>query len=119
MSWLKITLPLTVQIDPVVVEIGNLAKATHAKENNPKGFAMFHATRGVPDGLKEDEEIRIVYLSPVAAELCKEITENYEVEPCDVPFRDEPDIAFVFGDPLVMGHLRENFQQSKIAAAEA
>ena len=39
MSWHKITLPIppTKDIDPKVVEIGDLAKARWEKENRPEG----------------------------------------------------------------------------------
>ena len=47
---------------------------------------------------------------PVASELCTEIAERYTLEPCDVPARDEPDAAFVFGDPLVKGWLKDKFE---------
>lgn len=109
MSWHKITLPLkTDDIDPQVVEIGNLAKEAYARENQPKGFAMLHATRGSKGG---HEDKFLVYLSPVAYELCAEaIGEHYTLEPCDVPARDEPDIAWVFGDPLVKNELKDKFE---------
>lgn len=109
MSWHKITLPLiTDDIDPKVVEIGNLAKDVYARENKPKGFGMFHATRGSKGG---HEDKFLVYLTPVASELCKEIiAEKYTVEPCDTPARDEPDVAFVFGDPLTMSMLKDKFE---------
>jgi hypothetical protein len=107
MSWQKITLPYNPEIDPRVVEIGNLAKDCYERENRPAGFGMLHAARFNTDGLNDT---RIVYLSPVAAELCGEIRERYTLEPCEVPYRDEPDIKWVFGDPLVMGYLRSNYQ---------
>ena len=113
MSWLKFTLPLSADIDPVVVEIGNLAKACYAKEKEPEGFAMFHATRAGED---EADDTRLVYLSPVAAELCRELTEKYTFEPCEVPARDEPNMAFVFGDPRVMGHLADRYEPSPVEA---
>ncbi len=107
MSWHKIVLPLSTDIDPTVVEIGKLGWACYEKENKPVGFAMFHATEGSEDGM---DDKRIVYLSPVAASLCREIAESYPLEPCEVPARDEPDIAFVFGDPRMMGELQESYQ---------
>ena len=109
MSWHKITLPLvTDDIDPNVVEIGDMAKAVYARENKPKGFGMFHATRGSRGG---HEDKFLVYLTPVASELCNEIiAEKFTVEPCDTPARDEPDVAFVFGDPLTMGMLKDKFE---------
>jgi hypothetical protein len=107
MSWHRIVLPLTVEIDPEVVRIGKLGLECYARENQPAGFAMFHATRGSEGGL---DDKRIVYLSPVASELCKEIAENYQLEPCETPARDEPDIAYVFGDPLMMGQLQDKYE---------
>ena len=109
MSWHKITLPLISDaIDPNVVEIGDIAKAIFARENQPKGFGMFHATRG-SKGAQEDKFL--VYLTPVASELCNEaIAEKFTVEPCDTPACDEPDIAYVFGDPRTMGMLKDKFE---------
>lgn len=109
MSWHKITLPLiTDNIDPKVVEIGNLAKEVYVRENQPKGFGMLHATRGSQGG---HEDKFLVYLSPVAYELCAEVIgARYILEPCDVPARDEPDIAWVFGDPLVKNELKDKFE---------
>ena len=104
MSWHRIVLPLeTGGTDPKVVEIGSLGWACFERENKPAGFAMFHATEG---SQAESNEKFIVYLSPVATELCKEVAESYTLEPCEVPSKDEPNIAYVFGDPLVMGQLR-------------
>src|SRR5215813_3731993 len=103
MSWHKITLPLIDGIDPEVVAIGNLAKASYERENKPAGFGMLHATRG---DNKERHDTILIYFSPVAAELCRgEIPEGYTLETCAVPFHDEPNIVWVFGDPLVMGML--------------
>lgn len=107
MSWQKIILPLTNVIDPNVVEIGKLGWACYERENKPAGFAMFHASRGSKQGL---DDKRLVYLSPVAASLCTEIAEKFTVEPCEAPARDEPDMAFVLGDPLVMGHLQDKYE---------
>jgi hypothetical protein len=108
MSWHKVTFPLSMEIDPNVVKIGNIGWACYEKANQPAGFAMFHATRGHEIDYFEK---RLVYLSPVAAELCKEeIEKEYTLEPCDVPACDEPNMIFVFGDPLVMGHLKEHFE---------
>ena len=108
MSWYKITFPLsTTENDPRVVEIGKIAWDVFEKENKPTGFAMLHATRGSFDGLND---LRLVYLSPVAAELCTEVKEKYTLEPCDVPSRCEPDIYWVFGDPLVKNELKDTFQ---------
>ena len=108
MSWHKITRPLTMQIDPEVVEIGKIATDTYERENRPKGFAMMHATRGSIDGLNDT---RLVYLSPVASELCRgKLAERWTLEPCDVPARDEPNAAWCFGDPLVRGWLKEKWE---------
>lgn len=106
MSWNRIVLPLTMTICPETVQIGKLAQEVYQKENKPEGFAMFHATCG--NGRDESEDKRIVYFSPVAASLCTEILEQYSGETCDVPARDEPNMAFVFGDPLVMGYLKDS-----------
>jgi len=119
MSWHKITLPIPPmkQIDPKVVEIGDLAKACYEKENKPAGFGMLHASRG--DNPNE-HDTRIIYLSPVAYDLCgAAISENYTLEPCDVPARDEPGIIWVFGDPLVMGHLRDRYEPEEIQESQA
>lgn len=109
MSWHKITLPLvTHQTDPNVVQIADIAKAIWKRENMPAGFAMFHATRG---SVGELDDKMLVYLSPVAAELCSaEIGKSFTVEPCGVPARDEPNAAFVFGDMRVMSDLKEYFE---------
>ena len=103
MSWHKITLKLLPHIDPQVVEIGKLGWEVFERENKPAGFAMLHATRASETDM---DDTFLVYLSPVASELCTEIAERYTLEPCDVPARDEPDAAWVFGDPLVKGWLK-------------
>ena len=108
MSWHKVTLPLSMEIDPNVVKIGEIGWACYEKANQPAGFAMFHATRGHEEAYYET---RLVYLSPVASELCREeIEKDYKLEPCNVPACDEPNMIFVFGDPLVMGQLKERFE---------
>lgn len=108
MSWHKVTLPLLGEIDPQVVEIGKWVYDVYIDENKPAGFAMLHATRGSVKGL---DDKMLVYLSPVATELCREIvSEKYELEPCGVPACDEPDVAFVFGDPEVMSQLKVRFE---------
>lgn len=107
MSWHKITLKLLPEIDPQVVEIGKLGWEVFERENKPAGFAMLHATRASESDM--DDKF-LVYLSPVASELCTEIAERYTLEPCDVPARDEPDAAWVFGDPLVKGWLKDKFE---------
>ena len=116
MSWQKITLPLTMEIDPKVVEIGKIVWDRYVAENKPAGFAMYHATRGSEGGLNDT---RLVYLTPVAAEMCTELTEKYPLEACGIPARDEPDIAFVFGDPLTMSDLLEKYDPSREAAEKA
>jgi hypothetical protein len=114
MSWHRIVLPLkridgtNNEIDPDVVRIGKLGQECFEKENKPAGFAMFHATEAQSTNGRNDNWV--IYLSPVAASLCTEIAENYKLEPCDVPARDEPDIAYVFGDPLVMGQLQDSYE---------
>ena len=109
MSWHKITLPLISDaIDPKVVEIGDMAKAIYARENQPEGFGMYHATRGSKGGY---EDKFLVYLTPVASELCNAtIAEKYTVEPCDTPARDEPDITWVFGDARTKNLLKDKFE---------
>jgi len=100
-------------IDPNVVEIGKLAVACYEKENKPAGFGMLHATEGSEGGL---DDKRIVYLSPVAAALCTEIAEKFTVEPCDVPTNDEPNMAWVYGDPRVMSLLKNTNQATAVQA---
>ena len=105
MSWNRIVLPLTGDDSPETVEIGTLGWEVYRREMEPAGFAMFHVT--LTD--ERDRQVeRIVYLSPVAASLCRNIAEKYPVEPCKTPARDEPNIAFVFGDPRMMGQLRDS-----------
>lgn len=117
MTWQKITLPIVGEdIDPKVVDIGKIVWDRYLKENKPAGFAMYHASRGID---KVQHDTRLVYLTPVAAELCTELSENYTLEPCDVPARDEPDMAFVFGDPLTMGHLADKYDPSLEEAQKA
>ena len=119
MSWHKITLPIppTKDIDPKVVEIGDLAKTRWEEENRPDGFGMFHASRGV-DELEHDT--RLIYLSPVASEVCREVlSEKYTLEPCDVPARDESGMIWVFGDPLVMGMLKDKWDREAETRAAA
>ena len=108
MSWHRIVLPINgAHIDPDVVRIGMLGQQCYERENKPAGFGMLHATEGPSMEVRENW---IIYLSPVAASLCKEIAENYKLEPCDVPARDEPNMAWVFGDPLVMGQLQDSYE---------
>ena len=105
MSWNRIVLPLTGETCPDTVEIGNLGWEVYRREKEPAGFAMFHVTHVNERG---QHETRIVYLSPVASELCKSVAEKYSLEPCKAPARDDPNIAFVFGDPRMMGQLRDS-----------
>ena len=117
MSWHKITLPIPPmkEIDPKVVEIGDLVRERWL-ENKPAGFGMLHATRG---SNPEEHDTRLIYLSPVASELCREVlSEKYTLEPCDVPARDEPGIIWTFGDPLVMGMLKDQWEPEAEAAAQ-
>jgi hypothetical protein len=90
---------------PDTVEIGELGWEVYRREKEPAGFAMFHASILGEDGQPEK---RVVYLSPVAASLCKNIAGKYSCEPCKAPARDEPNMAFVFGDPRMMGQLRDS-----------
>ena len=111
MPWHKTTFPLSTEINPDVVKIGNLGWTCYHRSNNAEGFGMFHATRGMHG---EPDSNFIVYLSPVASELCPEILESYTFEPCEVPARDEQDIAFVLGDPRSMGLLQETEQAQSV-----
>lgn len=118
MSWHKITLPIPSmkEIDPKVVEIGDIAKACYAKENKPAGFGMLHASRG---SNPNEHDTRFIYFSPVAYDVCREaIGDSYPLEPCDVPARDEPGLIWVFGDPLVMGTLRDKFEPEETQELE-
>src|SRR5689334_19539728 len=108
MSWHKITLPIPPmkEIDPKVVEIGDLARERWEQENKPAGFGMLHASRGTSDPLEQDA--RINYRPPVASELCgEELREKYPVGLWAAPARGEPGIMWVLGDPLVMGMLKD------------
>ena len=106
MSWQRIVLPFTVDINPDMVEIGNRAWECYRQEQQPEGFAMFHATEGPGEG--DDRDHFIVYFSPVAAQACSSaVVSDYTMEPCEVPHHNEPNIAFVLGDPRVMNALRK------------
>ena len=105
MSWNRVLLPLTSDTCPDTVEIGRLGWEVYRREQEPAGFAMFHATISSENGLIEK---RVVYLSPAASALCENIAEKYSLEPCKPPARDEPNMAFVFGDPRMMGQLRDS-----------
>ena len=105
MSWKKIVVPFTNEINPSLVEIGKRAWECYTKDNRPEGFAMFHATEG--PGRGDEDDHFIVYFSPVAADLCSQaVAKDYTIEPCEAPHNNEPNIAFVFGDPKVMSELR-------------
>lgn len=106
MPWHRVVLPLQAEIDPNVVKMGDIAKASYEREGEPEGFAMYHAT----DGVSMDEQDKfIVYLTPVAYEICgKEIAESYTLEPCPVPARDEPNAWFVFGDARTKNLLQDS-----------
>ena len=114
MSWHRIVLPFTTEIDPTVVEIGKLAWERYLQEGKPVGFGMFHAT----EANAAREEFWVIYLTPVAASVCSEIGKTYKAEPCDVPARDEPIMAYVFGDPRTMSLLQESYE-AKLAAQAA
>jgi hypothetical protein len=105
MSWNRIVLPLREEAAADIAEIGKLGWEVYREEKEPAGFAMFHASTAIGGGPNEKF---IVYLSPVASSLCRNIAEKYSLEPCKVPARDEPDMAFVFGDPRMMGQLRDS-----------
>jgi hypothetical protein len=111
MSWNRIVLPLNVEICPDTVKIGEMAWDCYRRANEPAGFALFHATDGPDDG---DHDRRIVYFSPVASEVCREISEVYPFEPCRPPARDESNIAYVFGDPRMMGQLRDSVDTDRL-----
>jgi hypothetical protein len=105
MSWQRIVVPFTTEISPDMVEIGKRAFECYLKDNKPAGWAMFHATEG--PGRGDDEDHFIVYFSPVAVESVREaVSTDYTLEPCEVPYYNEPNIAFTFGDHKVMGELR-------------
>ena len=110
MSWHKTTFPSTSADHPDVLNIGKLVTEAFHRAGNPQGFGMFHAKRGVPD---QPGAIIIVYLSPVASEVCPETFESYQFEPCQAPARNEQNIAFVVGDPWTVNLLREWFEDER------
>jgi len=112
MSWNKILLPF-LETCPDTVEIGNLGWEVYRREKEPAGFAMFHATILNEQAMPEQ---RVVYLSPVASSLCQNIAAKYSLEPCKAPARDEPHMAFVFGDPKMMGQLRDSVDTDALVA---
>lgn len=114
-SWKRIVLPIPENgVCPDTIHIGKLAWECFERENRPAGFGMFHATEGPGTG-KNDK--RIIYLSPVAARLCKEIAQEYKLERCAVPACDEPNMAWVFGDPLVKNLLRQTVSSDELVAS--
>lgn len=129
MSWHKIKLSHDpTKIDPNVVHIAELARAVYLRENKPKGFGMFHATRAMT-GVTKDT--LLIYLTPLATEMCPEIAEEgFTLEPCEAPACDEPDVAFILGDPVTMSDLKQRWEpepgslewryaQARAAQAEA
>jgi hypothetical protein len=113
MSWNRIVLPLRMEGCPDTVKIGEMAWECYRRANEPAGFAMFHASNSQGEGDLGDK--RFVYLSPVASEVCREISEQYPFEPCKTPARNEPHIAYVFGDPRMMGQLRDSMDTDQLA----
>lgn len=111
-SWNRIVLPFTQEISPDMVAIGQMAWDCYHRAGDPDGFAMFHASEGPGDG---EHDSWIVYLSPVASEVCQEISEKYPFEPCSrPPARDEPNMAYVFGDPRMKGQLRDSVDTDRL-----
>ena len=80
---------------------------------------MFHATEGDHSGDGDLNTRMIIYLSPVASEVCREISDKYPFEPCNAPARNEPNMAYVFGDPRMMGKLRDSMDTDRLAISEA
>ena len=112
-SWNRIVVP--VQLDNAdTVAVGNMAWDCYRRANQPEGFAMFHATEGDHSGQGDLDTRMIIYLSPVASEVCREISEKYPFEPCKPPARNEPNMAYVFGDPRMMGQLRDSMDTDRI-----
>ena len=113
MSWNRILLSLkTENTSDSIVEIGHLAWEHYRREKEPEGFAMFHATDNLENGGMG--ETFIVYLSPIASSVCSQIGEKYPFEECKAPARDEPNMAFVFGDPKMMGKLRDSVDTDQL-----
>jgi hypothetical protein len=110
-SWNRIVLPFTQEVSPDMVAIGQMAWDCYRRANEPKSFAVFHASEGPGDG---EHDKWIVYLSPVASEICREISEKYPFEACKPPARDEPNMAYVFGDPQMMGQLRDSVDTDEL-----
>ena len=116
MSWNRIVLPVKLEICPDTVAIGNLAWDCYRRANEPEGFALFHATDD-QSGEGDTNTRMIIYFSPVASEVCREISEKYPFEPCKTPARDEPSMAYVFGDPRVMGQLRDSVDSDRLVVS--
>jgi hypothetical protein len=53
----------------------------------------------------------------VASEVCREISEAYTFEPCKPPARDEPNMAYVFGDPRMMAQLRDSVDTDELVVS--
>lgn len=115
MSWNRIVLPFSTDINPDMVEIGRMAWDCYRRANEPKEFAIFHASEGPGNGDEDDNWI--VYFSPVASEVCREISEKYPFETCKAPARDEPNMAYVFGDPRMMGQLRDSVDSDALVVS--
>lgn len=115
MSWNRIVLQFTQEISPDMVKIGEMAWDCYRRAGEPQGFAMFHASEGPGDGANDKW---IVYLTPVASEVCREISEHYPFEPCTrPPARDEPNMAYVFGDPRMRGQLRNSVDTDELVVS--
>ena len=115
MSWNRIVVPL--QLDNAdTVAVGNMAWDCYRRANQPEGFAMFHATEGDQSGDGDLDTRMIIYLSPVASEVCREISDKYPFEPCNAPARNEPNMAYVFGDPRMMGQLRDSVDTDRLVS---
>jgi len=81
MNWQKITMPpsagdLVPEVGPLVMAFTNIYK----EKLKPKGFCIFFVV---------SPEQRTFYLSPIAADLCREYVDRldkpYEASPCDIP----------------------------------
>lgn len=115
MSWNRIVVPFTVDISPDLVEIGQMAWDCYRRAGEPKEFAMFHASEG--PGTGDEKDRWIVYFTPLASEVCRKISEKYPFQPCErPPARDEPNMAYVFGDPRMMGQLRDSVESDALVA---
>ncbi len=116
MSWQRIVLPFTTEINPDIVEIGKRAQEVLSPEEiNPKALRCFTRRKALDEGDHEDRFI--VYFSPVAATVCSEAVSDYTLEPCEVPHHNEPNIAFVFGDAESHGRPSSLTVAPRLAAA--